>query len=250
MLGRAGLDRAAQVRGVAARERRPAVPIASSACASLLPTWASPCSSAKRTTRRCQGLPRLVGLNVSRRVRMGRRVRVVEQAAQHPALGAERVRHERMGRDGQPARLVDREDRRPERAVRPDRPVEVQREEVAAEGRDLLADDDLGAQAAVARHRPRGDRRIDPLVVRDRDDVEVGRALDVVEDRLDAGGAVAGEGVDVEVGPPRGASRRPSSAAAGSVAVVGRAAARPPPRPRDPARSGRRPPTTGRGHRR
>ena len=40
--------------------------IASSACASLLPTRARPCWSANRTTRWCHGLPRLVGLNVSR----------------------------------------------------------------------------------------------------------------------------------------------------------------------------------------
>ena len=43
-------------------------------------------------------------------------------------------------------------------------------------------------------------RRVDPLVVGDGDDVEVGPALDVVEDGLDARGAVAGEGVDVQVG--------------------------------------------------
>ena len=66
VLGRAGLDRPAQVGGVAARECRPARPMSASVWASLLPTWASPWSSAKRTTRRCHGLPRLVGLNVSR----------------------------------------------------------------------------------------------------------------------------------------------------------------------------------------
>ena len=70
---------------------------------------------------------------------------------------------------------------------------------MAAERRHLLADDDLGAQAAVAGDRPGRDGRVDPLVVGDRDDVEVGQALDVVEDRLDAGRAVAGERVDVEV---------------------------------------------------
>ena len=55
------------------------------------------------------------------RVGSDRRVRIVEQPAQHPALGAQRVRDERMGRDGQAAGIVDVEDRRPQRAVGPDR---------------------------------------------------------------------------------------------------------------------------------
>ena len=121
-----------------------------------------------------------------------------------PALGAQRVGHERMGRDREAAlrrgrrAIVVRSD-----SVRPDRPLDEQREQVAAAGRDLLADDDLEPQAAVAGHRPGGDGRIDPLVVGDRDDVEVGLPLDVVEDGLDAGGPVGGEGVDVQVGAPR-----------------------------------------------
>src|SRR6185295_97351 len=41
---------------------------------------------------------------------------------------------------------------------------------------------------------------IDPLVVRDGDDVELGLAFDVVENILDARGAVARERVDVQVG--------------------------------------------------
>ena len=89
------------------------------------------------------------------------------------------------------------------------RSLDEQREQVAAERRDLLADDDLGPQPAVAGDRPAGDGGVDPLVVGDRDDVEVGLALDVVEDLLDAGRPVGGERVDVEVGPARAASVMP-----------------------------------------
>ena len=214
MVGRSRVSIArAEVGGVVPGNVVQPVPIAARAWASLLPTRASPCWSAKRTTRWCHGLPRLVGLNVSRRVGPGGRLRVVEQAAQHPALGTQRVGHERVGRDGQAARVVDGEDRRPQRSVRPDRPIDVQREQVAAEGRHLLADDDLDAQAAVAGDRPGGHGRIDPLVVGDRDDVEIGLPLDVLEDGLDPGRPVAGEGVDVQVGAPA------------SLGVVGHAAA-------------------------
>ena len=246
VLGRARLDRPAQVGGVAARERRPAGPdrlervrvaVADVGQAVLV---GEPDDAAVPRLAEAGRVERLETVGTRGRVRVG------EEPAEHPALGAQRVRDERVGRDGQAARLVDREDRRPQRAVRPDRPVEIERQQVAAERRDLLADDDLDAQAAVARHRPRGERRVDPLVIRDRDDVEVGRALDVVEDRLDAGRPVAGERVDVEVG-----------AAEALRASVMRPLPRiraPPmqrrPRPRGPARSGRRPPTTGRGRRR
>ena len=124
---------------------------------------------------------------------------VVEEATQDPALRAERERDEGVGRDGEAARLVNGQDRVPQRAVRLDRAVEVEPQQVAAERRHLLADDDIGAQAAVTGDGLGRDGRIDPLVVRDRDDIELGQPLDVVEDRLDAGRAVAGERVDVQV---------------------------------------------------
>src|SRR6187431_1486888 len=68
------------------------------------------------------------------------------------------------------------------------------------ERRHLLADDDVRAQATLARDGLGRHRRVDPLVVRDRDDIEVRPGLDAVEDRRDAGRAVAGEGMDVQVG--------------------------------------------------
>ena len=72
------------------------------------PTRARPCSSAKRTTRSCHGRPRAVGLKVS--MRPGGRVSSASsrRRSQHPALGAQRVGHERMGRDREAARVVDR----------------------------------------------------------------------------------------------------------------------------------------------
>ena len=90
---------------------------------------------------------------------------------------------------------------------------------------------DLSAQAAIAGHRPGRDRGVDPLVVRDGDDVEIGPPLDVVEDRLDPGRAVAGQRVDVQVGAteplvdavmprrPGGRIRVPSAGAPPAVAA-------------------------------
>ena len=108
-----------------------------------------------------------------------------------------------MGRDREAALVVDLGDRRAHRPERPDRLLDPQREQVAAERRDLLADDRPRRagrdRAAIA---ARGERRVDALVVGDRDDVELGRPLDVVEDLDDAGRPVGGEGVDVQVGAP------------------------------------------------
>ena len=74
---------------------------------------------------------------------------------------------------------------------------------MAAEGGDLLADDDLEREAAVLRHRPGGERGIDALVVGDGDDVERPAAAEVVEDLGHGGGAVRGDRVDVQVGAAR-----------------------------------------------
>ena len=176
------------------------VPIAIAWWASLLPTAGSPCSWAKATTRLCQGRPSIVGLNASS-ASGRRRVSSSEEAPEHPALGAQRVRHQWMGGDREAALLVDLADRRAEAPHRLHALLEEQRDEVAAERRDLLADDHLRPVPEVTGHRPGGDRGVDPLVVRDRDDVEVGRALDEVEDRGDPVDAVRGEAVDVEIGP-------------------------------------------------
>ncbi len=251
--GRPRLDGDPQLRRVAAREARPAgadrlermgVAVAEVGEAVVVGEAHDPAVPRLAERRRVERLE-AVG------VRRG--VRVVEQPPEHPALGAQREWHQRMGRDRQPACLVDGQDRGAQRAERPDGPVHVQRQQVAAERRHLLADDDLRAQAAIARDRPGGQRRVDPLVVGDGDDVEVGPSLDVVEDGVDARGAVAGQGVDVEIGAPE---TRRVGGLAGHAAAPRRSdpapssAAAAPPRLRGRARSGRRPPTTGRGRRR
>src|SRR5450759_3032050 len=70
---------------------------------------------------------------------------------------------------------------------------------MATAGRDLLADDHLEAEPAFPRDGPRCERSVDPLVVRDRDDVELGGRLDPLQDLQDPGRPVGGERVDVEV---------------------------------------------------
>ena len=80
---------------------------------------------------------------------------------------------------------------------------------MAAEGRDLLADDDLEAQAAVGRAIARAAmaasiRSWSAMAMTSRSRF----ALDVVEDLEDAGRPVRGEGVDVEVGPSEALGHR------------------------------------------
>ena len=156
VVGRAGLDRAPQVVGRAARERRPArrrwPP---SAWASLLPTRGQavlvgeahdpivPRPSERRRVERLE------------RVRMDGGVAVVEQPAEHPALGAQRVRDERDGpgwrarphrgsrRSSSAATCTSGRARSMKRASR-----------CPPQRRHLLTDDDLDRQAAVLRDRP------------------------------------------------------------------------------------------------
>ena len=96
-------------------------------------------------------------------------------------------------------------------AERLDLRLDPQRQQVSAERRHLLADHDLERQAAIARHRPPGERGIDPLVVRDRDDIELRVPLDVVEDLDDPGRPIRREGVDMQVRPPEPLGHRAAS---------------------------------------
>ena len=96
------------------------IPIASTAWASLLPTVGEAVLAANRTTRPCHGGAERRRVERLDRVGPDARVRVVDEPAQDPALGAERVRHERVGRDREAALLVDLGDRRPQGADRPD----------------------------------------------------------------------------------------------------------------------------------
>ena len=104
------------------------------------------------------------------------------------------------------------------------RPLDEQGEQVSAEGRHLLADDDLDGQAPVARDGAPGERGVDPLVVGDGDDIEIIAGRDVLDDRDHVGDTVRRDGVDMEVG------------ATGTVRHCSRPC-HPPPRPRS-ARSG------------
>ncbi len=145
-------------------------------------------------------LPSAVGLKVS--IVSGRDGRVVagQEASQRGALGAHRERHQRVGRDRDPTLVVDRLDRPGERPEGGDGPLEEQREQVAATGAHLLAHHDLDAQAAVLGHVPRGDRRVDALVVGDGDEVQEALCLDVIQDLGHGRRAVRRERVDVHVG--------------------------------------------------
>src|SRR5204863_203861 len=85
---------------------------------------------------------------IERLERVGAVARLVgEQPAEHEALGAQGVGNERVRRDRDAALVVDRRDGGAEGAEWLDRLLDPQREQMAAEGRDLLADDDLDAKA-------------------------------------------------------------------------------------------------------
>ena len=92
-----------------------------------------------------------------------------------------RERRHRVRGDGQSALVVDRA-----RASRPaaqgrDALGDEQRQHVPAPGGDLLADHQLEAVVAGGVELPCAQRAVDALVVGDGDEVEVGVALDVVE---------------------------------------------------------------------
>ena len=76
--------------------------------------------------------------------------------------------------------------------------------------------------------RPRGERGIDALVVRDGDDVQAGAVLGVVEDLVHARDAVRGERVDVQVGAAHQALRLRLGRVAGRDVVPDLEEERPP----------------------
>jgi hypothetical protein len=201
VVGQPVFDGVAQGRSVVARERGPATPDRRELVRVAVPDAGEAMLVGEPDDAPVPRLAEAGRVERLQRIGVGGGIRVVEQPAEHPALCAQRIGHERMGRDRQAAGLMDGQDGRPERPVRSDGPLEVQGEQVAAERGHLLADDDLDAQATVPGERLRGDRRVDPLVIGDGDDIEVRRVLDVLQDLLDAGRPVAGDRVDVQVGP-------------------------------------------------
>ena len=142
VVGRARRDRGPQVGRGAAGERRPAGPdrgrLRGRRCCRRS---GRPCSAANRTTRPCHGRPSIVGLNAS--IASGRtrgsssaRRRRRTQPWAHSGYGTSGW----AGIARPPCSWISR-DRRAEAPQRPDALLEEQREQVAAEGRDLLADD-------------------------------------------------------------------------------------------------------------
>jgi hypothetical protein len=99
-------------------------------------------------------------------------VRFVHEATDGPGRDAERVRGRRVRRDREPALVVDPGDALAEGAQLRHTLLEEEAEEMAAAGRDLLADDHAHVHAARLRDPPTGHGRVDPVVVRDRDDVK------------------------------------------------------------------------------
>jgi hypothetical protein len=161
VLGLARLDRAPQVRRRPTREGRPGRPdlvepvgvaVAESGQAMTIGEGDDAAVPRSPERRRVEGL---------QAIRPEPFVGLIEQAPEHETLGAQRVRHERMGWNGEAALLVDRGDRRAERPERPDRTLQKQAEQVTAERRDLLPDDDLERQAPIGRDRAGGQGGVD-----------------------------------------------------------------------------------------
>ncbi len=136
-------DRGAHVLGRPARERRPAgadrrrrvgVAVADLGEAVL---GREPHDRAVAVPAEGRGVERLDRVGADGGIVIG------QEAAEHEALGAQRVRDERVGGDREAALVVDRLDRPAQAPERGYRPLEEQPEQVAAARRDLLAHDDL-----------------------------------------------------------------------------------------------------------
>ena len=128
-------------------------------------------------------------------------IRILQETPQEGRLGAQRIGEQGMGRNGQTVLCMDLGDARAQGLPGPDRLGQEQPQEVAPSSGDLLADDDLDAQAPIEGHDLGGQRGVDPLMIGDGDDVEVRGELDTLKDLHDPGGTVRGERVDMQVRP-------------------------------------------------
>jgi len=115
------------------------------------------------------------------------------------------VWEERVGWDGNPALLVDLSDGAAKRSERANALLEEEPEHMPLQRRDLFANDDLHAQLALDRHRLCSFRRIDPVVVCDRNHIE-SQLLGSREHLRNASRAVGGHRMDVQIGSPLQAS--------------------------------------------
>jgi hypothetical protein len=104
------------------------------------------------------------------------------------------VRH-----DDPAAGVVHLGDRVAHRAEHREAPLDAVGQEVALARRDLGPGDHLEPAAAASDQIARLERAADVVVVGDRDHVEVGPVLDVIDDLADRGEAVPDRRVDVQV---------------------------------------------------
>ena len=227
-----------------------ALPTAAAAWASLLPSWGRPCCAAKRDAPRVAVTADRGGVEGldARRGARGDCRRSGGRAGPRPARTGGYGTRGWAGTARPPWSWIASMDQR-RLLSGGTRSLEEQPQEVAAAGRDLLA----RRRPRTARPRsaaivPRGERGVDPLVVRDRDDVE--EPLPSTWSRISATDAVPSE---ASVWMCRSARPRRSSSSAASCRPSGRSAAgaaASPARRRGRARSGGTRPTTAPGRRR
>ena len=148
------------------------MPTASRAWASLLPTWARPWSRGEADdglVPRPAERGRVEGLE---RVGADRGSASSSRPPQRPRLGAQRIRHQRVGRDGQAALVVDLGDGRrasTDRASRAVRPSASRWPPSVVTSSPTMTSSGRPRSWAM---RPAGDGGIDAFVVGDGDDVE------------------------------------------------------------------------------
>ena len=152
-----------------------------------------PGSRRASVTARRRGVETLESVPVHERI--GRIVDAQNRVLAH----SEREGRERMGDDCQAALLVNFGDGRLHAEVALQSSLKEEPEEMAAAGSDLLADDHVDSTPSFARqtlalHGPFG-----ALVVADRDYVQVGVGLDVLQDLGSRSGPIRGERMDMHV---------------------------------------------------
>src|SRR5688572_15845503 len=102
--------------------------------------------------------------------------------------------------DGDPALVVDALQRFGKGPQRRYSLMNEEREHMPAPGGDLLANHQLERVGAGVMQLAGAERAVDPLVIGDGHDVEIGVLLDVIQHRLDRCGPIRVQGVEVHVG--------------------------------------------------
>ena len=128
-------------------------------------------------------------------------VTIVRYGPQGPRLGAEGVREERVGGDGDSPLLVDLGDGAAEGSEGAHPLLKEESEHMPLQRGDLLANDDLHAQLVFDRHRLRRSRCIDAVVIGDGNHIE-SRLFGSRKHLRNASGAVGGHRMDMQIGSP------------------------------------------------